>query len=56
MKLYDFTHAPNPRKVRVCTPFATFEYATLAGVEIGAEHANLRRWHADFSARPSAKA
>jgi glutathione S-transferase len=39
-----------------CTLLAAWEYARLAGVEIGAEHRNLQRWYRDFSARPSAKA
>jgi glutathione S-transferase len=39
-----------------CTLFAAFAHAARANVIIGAEHANLHRWHAAFRERPSARA
>jgi glutathione S-transferase len=39
-----------------CTLAAAFGFAGFAGVEIPASHANLARWHAEFSKRPSASA
>jgi glutathione S-transferase len=37
-----------------CTLFGTWEFGRMFGVEPGAEHRNLHRWHDAFVRRPSA--
>lgn len=37
-----------------CTLFGAWEFGRMFGVDLGAEHANLRCWHQAFLARPSA--
>ncbi|MFQ5456918.1 MAG: glutathione S-transferase family protein [Myxococcota bacterium] len=39
-----------------CTLFAALELGKVAGVTVGDEYPHLRRWHASFSRRPSARA
>ena len=38
-----------------CTLFATFEFAKFADLDLAQGHANVARWHKDFSQRPSAQ-
>jgi len=39
-----------------CTLFAALEIGKVAGVNVGDEYPNLKRWHESFSRRPSARA
>ena len=39
-----------------CTLLAALDFAKFAGIDLDPDYKNIRRWHASFSARPSAQA